>query len=212
MKKLLIVGTGGQGKVVLDCAIKIGAYSQISFITNDLSSKKFDGYPIYYEQNIGENNKTFYNDFDEVIVAIGDNKSRLAKSHKFSYDGLQLATLIHPRAVISEFSKIREGTVVFANAVVNPFASIGLACIINTGAIVEHDCILGDGVHISPNALVAGNVTIGTESWICAGVCISNNINVGSNCIVGAGGVVLRDMPNNVLAAGIPAVIKKELK
>jgi len=52
MKKLLIVGAGGQGKVVLDCAVAMGNYSDISFMTNDVSIRQIAGYPIYYEQAI----------------------------------------------------------------------------------------------------------------------------------------------------------------
>jgi len=66
-----------------------------------------------------------------------------------------------------------------------------------------------DGVHISPNASIAGTVSIGEKSWICVGSSISNNITIGANSVVGAGGVVIRDVSCNVLVAGVPAVIKK---
>ena len=215
MKKLLIIGTGGQGKVVLDCALSTGNYHDISFLTNDSTAKEITGHTIFYEHDVLSHGKdesadfSFYDDYDEVVVAIGNNKARLKKSLHFLENNIRLATLIHPRAVISRFSNIQEGSVVFTNAVVNPFSTIGLACIINTAAIVEHDCTIGDGVHISPNASIAGTVSIGEKSWICVGSSVANNVSIGANSVVGAGGVVLKDVPCNVLVAGVPAEIKK---
>jgi sugar O-acyltransferase (sialic acid O-acetyltransferase NeuD family) len=203
---LLIIGTGGQGKVVLDCAEKY--YKKISFLTNDLYTPKIDNYPILFEQDITR--KYILENFDEAIVAIGNNNARLNLSLKYISFGIKLAKIIHPTAIISKYAEIEEGTVIFANAVVNPFAKIGKACIINTGAIIEHDCILGDGVHISPNASMGGTVNIGKKTWICIGSSIANNIKIGENVTVGAGSVVLKDVPDNVLVAGIPATIKKE--
>jgi sugar O-acyltransferase (sialic acid O-acetyltransferase NeuD family) len=206
VSRLLIIGTGGQGKVVLDC-IK-NKYEQIVFLTNDLHSKGIAGYSILYEQEITD--EYIVKNFDEIIVAIGNNNARLNLSLKYEAKGLKLATIIHPTAVISEISKIGEGTVVFANAVINPNARIGKACIINTSTVIEHDCILENGVHISPNASMGGTVTIGEKTWICIGSSIANNIKIGKNSIIGAGAVVLKDVPDNVLAAGVPARIRKE--
>jgi sugar O-acyltransferase (sialic acid O-acetyltransferase NeuD family) len=204
---LLIIGTGGQGKVVLDCAEKY--YKKISFLTNDPDTKSIGNYPIFFEQNITQ--EYILKNFDEIIVAIGNNNARLTLSLKYILLGKKLATIIHPSAAVSKYAIIEEGTVVFANAVVNPFAKIGKACIINTGSIIEHDCILEAGVHISPNAVMGGAVNIGKRTWVCVGSSIANTIKIGEDVIVGAGSVVLKDVPNNVLVAGIPAIIKKDI-
>jgi sugar O-acyltransferase (sialic acid O-acetyltransferase NeuD family) len=203
---LLIVGTGGQGKVVLDCVEKY--YNKITFMTNDSNTKKIGNYPILFGKDI--NFEYILKNFDEVIVAIGNNNARLNLSLKYISQGIKLAIIVHPTAVVSKYAIIGEGTVIFANAVVNSSAKIGRACIINTGAIIEHDCILEDGVHISPNAAMGGTVNIGKKAWICLGSSIANNIRIGENVIVGAGSVVLNDVSDNVLVAGIPATIKKK--
>jgi sugar O-acyltransferase (sialic acid O-acetyltransferase NeuD family) len=206
MGRLLIIGTGGQGKVVLDCAKYY--YHSISFMTNDTHSLGINGYPIIYEQETAFD--TILNNYDEIIVAIGNNKARLKISLKYESKGIKLATIIHPKAIVSETSEIGGGTVIFANAVINPSAKIGKACIINTGAIIEHDCILEDGVHISPNAALGGTVYIGEETWVCIGSSIANNIKVGKESIIGAGAAIIKDIPNKVLAAGVAGEIKKE--
>jgi len=207
MNRLLIIGTGGQGKVILDAVKK--NYDSIAFMTNDTQALGIKGYPIIYEKEISIDN--IIKEYDELIVAIGNNNVRLRLSLEYKARGIKLATIIHPQAVISESAIIGEGTVVFANAVINPYANIGIACIINTGAIIEHDCILEDGVHISPNAAMGGTVNVGKKTWICIGSSIANNIKIGENVVIGAGSVVLKNIPNNVLVAGIPAIIKKKI-
>jgi sugar O-acyltransferase (sialic acid O-acetyltransferase NeuD family) len=148
--------------------------------------------------------------FDEVIVTIGNNNARLNISEKYISQGIKLATIIHPSVVISKYVIIDEGTVVFANAVINSFAKIGKACIISTGSIIEHDCKLEDGVHISPNTVSGGTVYIGKKPWVCLGSSIADHIKVGENAVIGAGSVVLNDVPDNVLMAGVPVTIKKK--
>jgi acetyltransferase-like isoleucine patch superfamily enzyme len=54
-------------------------------------------------------------------------------------------------------------------------------------------------------------VKIGQCSWICVGSSISNDITIGRNVIVGAGAVVIQDVPDNVMVAGVPAVFKKTI-
>jgi sugar O-acyltransferase (sialic acid O-acetyltransferase NeuD family) len=205
MGSLLIIGTGGQGKVVLDCAKNF--YDSITFMTNDKNSLAIEDYPIIYESETALD--TIIKNYDEIIVAIGNNNARLKISLEYESKGMKLAKIIHPKAIVSDTAEIEDGTVVFAGAVINPSVKIGKACIINTGVIIEHDCILEDGVHISPNAAMGGTVFIGEKTWVCVGSSIANNIQIGNNSIIGAGAVIIKDVPNKVLVAGVPARIKK---
>jgi sugar O-acyltransferase (sialic acid O-acetyltransferase NeuD family) len=205
MSRLLIIGTGGHGKVVLDSAKNY--YDSITFMTNDRNSLGINGYPIMYEQETTMD--AIIENYDEIIVAIGNNNARLKISLEYESKGMKLATIIHPKAVVSDTTIIGDGTVVFANAVINSSAKIGKACIINTGVIIEHDCRLENGVHISPNAAMGGTVFVGEKPWVCVGSSIANNTKIGSNSIIGAGAAVITDVPNKVLVAGVPATIRK---
>lgn len=54
-------------------------------------------------------------------------------------------------------------------------------------------------------------VTIGEDCWICGGAVICPGVTIGDRCIVAAGSVVTKDVPDDSLVAGNPAVVKKRL-
>ena len=89
---------------------------------------------------------------------------------------------------------------------------------------------IGDNAFIAPNVGIytAGHpldveqrnrgleyalpVTIGHNVWIGAGVSILPGVMIGDNTVVGAGSVVTKDIPSNVLAVGNPCRVVKEIK
>ena len=92
-----------------------------------------------------------------------------------------------------------------AGAVVNSSATVGRFCIINTRASVDHNSHLEDFSSIAPGATLAGNVRVGAYSAICLQACVAEKISIGSHTVVGAGSVVLNDLPDQVIAYGTPA-------
>jgi sugar O-acyltransferase (sialic acid O-acetyltransferase NeuD family) len=130
---------------------------------------------------------------EELIISVGDNGIR-KKIVESLPDDVLYGLVRHPSAVISEYAYLGDGTVVMQGAVVQSCARIGNHCIINTAASVDHDCVIEDYVHISPNATLCGAVTVGEGSQ------------------VGAGAVVMKNVPDNVLVLGNPARVIKRLK
>ena len=198
VKRLMIIGASGHGKVVADIAAKNG-YEDIVFLDDDESLKGCAGYPI-----IGNSKLAVDNDCDK-IVAIGNSEIREKIQKKLS----NLITLIHPNAVISRRVKIGEGSVIMAGVVISSEVVIGKGCIINTCASVDHDCKIGDFSHISVGAHVAGTCEIGSRSWVGAGAIINNNINICDSCMIGAGAVVVKNINVAGTYIGIPAIRRK---
>lgn len=196
MKKLIIIGASGHGKVVADIAIQKG-YEKIIFLDDDENLKSCGKYPILGKSNAVE-------EFEgNVIVAIGNAKVR--QRIQKDVGNSRLATLIHPDAVISDDVEIGKGSVIMAGAVVNPGTVIGEGCIINTSSSIDHDCKIQDYVHISIGSHIAGTVEIGSYTWIGAGATVSNNVSICDNCMIGAGAVVVDDIKNTGTYVGIPA-------
>lgn len=193
VKKLVIVGASGHGKVIADIAVKNG-YEKIIFLDNNENVKECAGFPVVGKAIEAEK---FHCD---KIVAIGNAKIRERLQNNLS----GVITLIHPNAVISRRVKIGSGTVVMAGAVINSDVIIGKGCIVNTGASLDHDCILGDYVHVSVGAHVAGTVEIGHRTWIGAGTTIINNVSIYKDCIIGAGAVVIKNIDKSGTYVGVP--------
>lgn len=194
MKRLVIIGASGQGKVIADIALKNG-YRDILFLDDNEKIKECAGFPVVgkvIEANMFECDK---------IVAIGN--ARIREKIQNGINGI--VTLIHPTAIISRRVKIGNGSVVMAGAVINSDVKVGKGCIINTCSSVDHDCTIGDYSHISVGAHVAGTVKIGNRTWIGVGATVSNNLNICDDCMIGAGAVVINDIYNAGTYVGVPA-------
>lgn len=197
--KIIIIGASGHGKVVGDIA-KLNGYKEILFLDDD-SFKKTNGK--YKVVGTTKDRGAYAEEYD-FIVGIGNNSIRKRVTDKLLKSGISLITLIHPTAVIDETVSIGKGTVVMANAVINADSIIGNSCIINTAATIDHDCVIKDYVHISPGAHIAGTVNLGEGSWLGIGSTVINNIVISSKCIIGAGGLVNKDIEESGTYAGIP--------
>ncbi len=55
-------------------------------------------------------------------------------------------------------------------------------------------------------------ITVGSHCWFGANVSVMPGVTIGSGCVIAAGSVVTKDIPDNVLVAGVPATIIKEIK
>jgi len=201
---LYIIGAGGHGRVIADCAMRMGCWNVIQFfddsVTGRLSGTSWDVIgPISSALN-GNNNVG-----DSAVVGIGDNARRVGLQAQLALAGWPIASIIDPSAIVSSGASIGAGTVIMPGAIVNIGAAIATSCIVNTKASVDHDCTLGEGAHISPGATLCGGVTIGERCWIGAGATLIQNIRIGCDSKVGAGAVVIRDVPAHTTCVGNPA-------
>lgn len=203
MKTLAIIGASGHGKVVAEIA-ELSGWEEIVLFDDDVC---LAGQEIGVWQVQGTTEELIVNAdrFSAAIVAIGSNEVRLQKSNFLLSQGFKLETLIHPSATLSKYADIKAGTVVMAGAVINPFTSVGMSSIINTSCSIDHDCVLGEGVHVSPGANVAGGVEVGDLSWLGIGSVVKHGLKIGNSVIVGAGAVVVKNVPDKHVVKGIPA-------
>lgn len=196
MEEVVIIGGGGHAKVLIDC-IEQEQKFKIKFVVDDNPAlHNVLDYEVYRLSHLKSQSNL------KAIIAIGNCNIRKNIVEKLDS---KYITSIHPKAVLSKYALIGNGSHLFAGSIVNAGASIGNHCIINTGTVVEHDCIIGDFVHLSPNTSIGGGVKIGECTHIGIGASIIQNISIGSNVIIGAGAVVVRDIPDNCTAVGIPA-------
>lgn len=199
MKRLLILGGGGHGRVVADIA-RLNGYEDIGFLDDSA-----DCGPLPFPRLGKCEDAVRYVADSDFIVAIGNAAVRRNFQERIAAAGGNPVTLIHPRAVVASSAVIGRGSVVMAGAVINPDARIGGGVIVNTAGTVDHDCEVGDFVHVSVGAHLCGTVKVGSGTWIGAGATVINNISICGNCMIGAGAVVVRDIRQPGTYVGIPA-------
>lgn len=145
-------------------------------------------------------------DFDRVAIGIGDNFVRNEKFQQAKACGLELMNVIHPNAHISRFVELGVGVTILAGAIVNPGTVIEDNVCVNTAASIDHDNYLETSCHIFPNATLTGGVRVGRFAYIGSGAVVAPNLVVNQYSQVGAGAVVLKDVAEGALVAGVPAV------
>ena len=201
----IIVGAGGQGRVVLDVWRSEIPAALFCFLDD---AETVRGTQILGAGVVGPTSRLA--DLEgEAILAIGNNDVRLAFAR--TWKGRTWGRVTHASAVILASATVGEGTVVFAGAIVNAGARVGRHVIVNTGSIVEHDCHIEDGASLGPGVCMAGRVTVGRGAFLSAGVTVAPRVTIGAGTIVGAGSVVTRDLPPSVLAYGVPARIARPI-
>jgi sugar O-acyltransferase (sialic acid O-acetyltransferase NeuD family) len=141
------------------------------------------------------------------VLAIGQNTIRQKLAHRLEGHVKWVPALVHPTAMVDPSVQLGVGTVVFAGAIVQPDTVVGDHTIINTAATVDHDGEIGDFVHLAPGVHLAGGVQVGTGAFLGIGASVIPTLRLGEWSTVGAGGVVVRDLPSRVTAVGVPARI-----
>lgn len=108
--------------------------------------------------------------------------------------------------------------------------SIGERTVLNTDCcildgdevIIGNDCWIGPKVQIYATShpisaierkskVIVAPITIGNDVWIGGGVIICPGIKIGDRSVIGAGSIVTKDIPNDVLAFGNPCKIQKKI-
>jgi sugar O-acyltransferase (sialic acid O-acetyltransferase NeuD family) len=212
-RRVVIVGAGGQGRIVADILLACSANSSsapvpIGFVNDSPQNQNqaFLGLPV-----LGTIEALATIDHDAMIVAIGDNAARRDITARLLSAGERLETAIHPSAQVGHEVRLGDGSMLSAGSIITPRVTIGAGVIVNTKASVDHDSEVGDFAHISPGATVGAHCAVGSGTMIGMGATVMSTCAVGSGTTVGAGSVVVRDLPGNVVAYGVPARVRRSL-
>ena len=212
VQKIFVYGASGHGKVVGDILFACRNSAFVGFIDDraDLRDARVLGLPVFGDGQWLQ--KQTSHTSVGVVLGVGDNFVRRSLAEKCISWGTELITLVHPRASVSNSARLGRGTVVMAQAAINADAKIGTGAIVNTSAVVEHDVEIGDFANVSPNAVMGGASRLGDLSHLCIGASAIPCVSIGANTVVGAGSVVVRDIPDGVVAFGVPARVRRTLE
>lgn len=116
MRKMIVIGAGGHGKVVADALAAGGQYKVVGFLDDapSLWGRHLLGHPV-----LGAVSTWLDWSADEVVIAVGDNRQRRRLFDQLTAAGAVVTSVVHPRAAVGIGVSIGRGTVAFANVVIN---------------------------------------------------------------------------------------------
>lgn len=197
----MVIGTGGHARVVaaLLAANSIDVLGFFDFENGTPKPEIIDHSPLLGHLKDLEKYKS---KITRLYLAVGDNGKRRKIYERFR-DFFKMPALIHPSAVVERNVKVGEASQICMGALLVSEAKIGRGCIINTGTSVDHESSVGDFVHLAPQVVVAGRTTIGEGTFVGMNASIGHNIRIGRDAVIGAGSIVLRDVPDGAKVLGV---------
>lgn len=207
--KLLIVGTGGEGREAAWIAermnnAKTANWEILGFLDDnaEMSGKRINGYPVLGTTSY----LSELNDY-EVVVAIGYPQIRRKVVERIQAQSPQqaFATLIDPSVIIPRNTRIGSGCILSPGAIVSVNVKIDSHVLIGSGCIVGHDDQIHDYATLFPGSCIAGNVELHSGVLCGARSSVIQGLTIGENAVLGAGAVVIREVESSATMAGVPA-------
>lgn len=210
MKDLVIIGSGGFSKQVIEIVEQTNAmrqeYNLIGIIDDNkkLHGTEILGYEVIGDTDFIEKQSNQLNIHGVIAIAKGNIRNNIASK----LNNIQWTNLIHPSAVVSNYVQMGLGNIICAGVIINPNLNMGNHCHINIGSTVGHDVSMMDYVTIMPGCRVSGNVTLESHVLLGTNSTIIQGLNIEDNVVLGAGALVVKDTVANGLYTGVPATNK----
>ena len=203
--RIVIVGAGGHGRVVLDIFRDNHQFDIAGFLD---SNTALHGRMVSDKEVLGDISmipELPGMGVGGAIIAIGDNQIRCNYAQAFKRAQVQLISAIHSSANIAHSASIGYNVVVASGANISTLVRVEDSAILNTGCIVDHESYVGRGVHICPGVRIAGHVTVHESAFVGIGATVIHGVTIGKYAVIGAGSVVLKDVEPHATVVGVPA-------
>lgn len=205
-KECIIIGAGTYGQVYMEYLKN--KYSVKAFYDDNvtLHGKKISN--IYIKGSIKDaiNNESKC----AVFAPIGNNMVRNKILIEFEKNGFEIPSFIHSETSIHPSVKIGKAVYILPSTNIMPLTVIGDYTMISMGVNIAHHNTINEGCFFSQGSNIGASIYIKEKAYIGINATLMTGVKtIGSNCLVGAGAVVIKDIPDNAIVAGVPAKILK---
>ena len=213
LNKIAVMGAGGFGLEVVALIEQINAQSPkwdiVGFFDDNLPKGEIiNGYSVI--GGIDEINEL--NDNIALVVAVGNPKTKKKIIEKIYNHKIDYPVLIHPSVIIenSRFVEIGEGSIICAGNILTTNIILGKHVLLNLSCTIGHEVNICDYSSFMPSCNISGEVFIGECSYWGTASKVINQKKIGNNTVVGAGSLLIHDVPDNATVVGVPARILKK--
>ena len=206
--KLVVYGAGGLGREIAAMILHselCQAYELVGFVDDKLPR----GSMVNDIEVLGDSE--YLSSVDTplaVVLGVGNPEIRRELVGQVrGNSNLSWPNLIHPKAIIMDPAnvKIGMGNVICAGTILTTNIEIGDFNFINLSCTIGHDTRLGNYCSLMPTVNVSGGAKLLDGVYVGTGAKLIKATKLGENCIVGAGSVVTKDVPADVIVKGVPA-------
>lgn len=210
-RPLILIGGGGHCKSVIEACRSCGRKIVGIIDIQEKVGQNVLGVPIVAT----EDEVSRYVNDAEFIVTVGFIKDCTVRNRIFDhvrFAGGDFGRVIASTAHVSPYAEIGSGTVVLHGACVNASSKVGENVIVNTLSNIDHDVTVGDNCHISTCATINGMSKIGKNTFVGSQSVVCQCVSVCSDVVIGAGGVVTKDITIPGVYVGSPVrLLKKKI-
>lgn len=205
---LIIVGAGGMGRDVftwLSQEIKNKKGFRIKgFLDDNPQILRTLSYPVKLIGSISDYQPKIN---ESLILAILDPKIKKKIVESLMQKGANFYNLIYPSTVMGTNVRIGRGCIICPNCLLGNDLTIGNFVFINANSTIGHGGIIGDYTSINGSVDITGNVEVGHSCLFGVGAKVIPGRKIGNQATVGAGSIVIKNVPHNVTVFGNPAKI-----
>lgn len=208
MDKAIILGAGNYGQVYSEYIKEQKKFEIVGFLddTTDKIGKTFYGIEVLGP--IGDLEILKDLKINSIFAPIGNNEVRVKWLRKAEYLGYNTPSFFHKNTSIHSSVKLGKAVYVLPNSSIMPFASLSNYVMISMGVNIGHHSRLAEGCFVSSGSTIGGTIDIEEKAFIGIGSTVMTGVEkIGKNTTIGAGSVVIRDVPDNAVVAGNPAKI-----
>jgi sugar O-acyltransferase (sialic acid O-acetyltransferase NeuD family) len=183
-------------------------FEVLGFIDNDpaKAGTEFEGFPVFGGFDVLDSliaQGAFF-----VNLITGSTLTRYETSREMARKGCRFTNFIHPNVDLT-MTTLGAGNYLQESVVIQAAVRIGDNSSIHIGTMVGHETTIGNSVFIAHACSVSGSVQIGDGATMGTNATILPRLRVGKWATIGAGAVVIRDVPDYATVVGNPAKVIK---
>src|SRR5207249_6188488 len=134
-----------------------------------------------------------------IFVAVSYAKLNAVRAEKVATSrakGYRVVSYLSSRATVFPGFEPKENCFILEDNTIQPFVSIGANVTLWSGNHIGHHSTIEDDVFLASHVVVSGGVRIGRGTFAGVNVTIRDHVTIGKNCVLGAGALVLEDLPD----------------